>query len=72
MLLMNSDNTTMKDSQALVKPVLLAAICLCFLLLQTCYEKKHARPEIVQEPTYIAKLSPAVVPGKTAMACYRL
>lgn len=51
---MNYNNTTMKDSQALVKPVILAVISLCFLLLQTCYEKKQATPEVVQEAVYIA------------------
>lgn len=50
---MNSDNTTMKDSQALVKPVLLAAICLFFMLLQTCHDKKQAATESVQEPAYM-------------------
>lgn len=44
----------MKDSQALVKPVLLAAISLCFLLLQTCHENKQAATEIVQETAKIA------------------
>lgn len=44
----------MKDSQALVKPVLLAAVCLCFLLMQTCHENKQASTEIVHETAHLA------------------
>jgi len=51
---MNSDNTAMKDPQALVKPVLLAAICLCFLLLQTCHDHKQTAKAIVQEQVPVA------------------
>lgn len=50
---MNHNHTTMKDSQALVKPILLAVVCLSFLLLQTCHEKKQATPETGQEPLHI-------------------
>ncbi len=51
---MNYNNTTMKDSQALVKPVLLAVVCLCFLLMHTCHENKQAATEIVQETAHFA------------------
>ncbi len=50
---MNPKYTTMKDSQALVKPILLAVVCLCFVLLQTCQEKKQVTPEIVQQPVAV-------------------
>lgn len=35
----------MKNSQALVKTVLLASTCLFFLLLQNCQDKKPAAPK---------------------------
>lgn len=44
----------MKNSQALVKPVLLAATCLSFLLLQNCHDKKPDTTETAPEQTVFA------------------